>query len=207
MRDPKFRQRFRANRRPPNRPRSGARRLTHRLPRPRGRRAESAFEGIDKTRKIGLSEPQPIDNLNQAKVHYILETEKLYSFLDSYSVCQFIFGPSWQLYSTSQLQEAIKAINGWDVSIEEMMEVGARRLNLLRAFNAREGITREDERIPKKLKTALKGGASDGVFVTDEEVEQAKDWYYEEAGWDVATGTPTRETLTALGLEWVAELL
>lgn len=164
-------------------------------------------ERSERLDEIGLVEPQPINNLNREKVHFILETEKLYSFLDSYNVCMFIFGPSWQLYSTSQLQEAIKAINGWDVSIEEILEVGERRLNLLRAFNAREGITREDERIPKKLKTALKGGASDGVFVTDEEVEQAKDWYYEEAGWDVASGTPTKETLTALGLEWVAELL
>ena len=165
---------------------------------------ESRSERLD---VLGLTDPQPSDKLTREKVHFALQTEKLFSFLDYYSVCMFVFGASWQLYSVSQLQEAIKAINGWDVSIDEIFEVGERRLNMLRAFNAREGITREDERIPKKLKTALKGGASDGVFVTDEEVEQAKDWYYEEAGWDVATGTPTAAKLNTLGLDWVAELL
>ncbi len=39
------------------------------------------------------------------------------------------------------------------------------------------------------------------------EVEQAKDWYYAMAGWDVATGTPTREKLEELELGWVAEIL
>ncbi|MBN2556764.1 MAG: aldehyde ferredoxin oxidoreductase family protein [Anaerolineales bacterium] len=165
---------------------------------------EARSERLD---EIGLTDPQPSDKLTREKVHFALRTEKFFSFLDSYSVCMFVFGASWQLYSVSQLQEAIKAINGWDVSIDEIFEVGERRLNMLRAFNAREGITREDERIPKKLKTALKGGASDGVYVTDEEVEQAKDWYFEEAGWDVATGVPTAAKLEALGLDWVAELL
>jgi aldehyde:ferredoxin oxidoreductase len=43
--------------------------------------------------------------------------------------------------------------------------------------------------------------------VTQEEVEQAKDWYYAMAGWDVATGVPTRARLEGLELGWVADLL
>ena len=59
--------------------------------------------------------------------------------------------------------------------------------------------------LPKKLKHALVGGKTDGIFITDKDVEQAKDWYYALAGWDVASGTPTRAKLAELNLEWVAD--
>ena len=77
----------------------------------------------------------------------------------------------------------------------------------MRAFNAREGFGRDDEKLPKKLSEALVGGPSAGLFITGEELEKVKDSYYTEAGWDVATGVPKRETLEALGLGWVAEIL
>jgi aldehyde:ferredoxin oxidoreductase len=85
--------------------------------------------------------------------------------------------------------------------------MGERRLNLLRAFNAREGFDRAADVLPKKLAQALSGGKSDGLSVTEEELEQAKDWYYALSGWDVATGAPTKEKLEELGLGWVGDLL
>jgi aldehyde:ferredoxin oxidoreductase len=103
--------------------------------------------------------------------------------------------------------DAVRAITGWNVSLWELMKVGERRLNLMRAFNAREGFGRDEDRLPKKLSEALVGGKSDGIFVTEEELEQAKDTYYAMAGWDVANGTPTRAKLEELGLAWVADIL
>lgn len=155
--------------------------------------------------ELGLTNPQPIDVLNEEKVRYALTTQKWYSCLDSLCVCNFVFGPAWQLYRTSQLAEAVSAITGWDINLDELMLVGERRLNLLRSFNAREGVGREADVLPKKLKHALVGGKTDGIFITDKDVEQAKDWYYALAGWDVASGTPTRAKLAELNLEWVAD--
>jgi aldehyde:ferredoxin oxidoreductase len=77
----------------------------------------------------------------------------------------------------------------------------------LRAFNAREGIGRAEDRFTKRLHEALTGGVSDGLAVTPEELEAAKVLYYEMAGWDVRTGTPRRAKLVELGLGWVAEQL
>ncbi len=73
-----------------------------------------------------------------------------------------MFGPAWQLFGPDQLVEAVKTITGWNVTLDELMQVGERRLNMLRAFNAREGFTREDDKLPKKLSQALTGGPSDG---------------------------------------------
>ena len=143
--------------------------------------------------------------LNEEKVRYALTTQHAYSALDSVNMCQFVFGPAWQLYSMSQLADAVRLITGWEVTVEELQRVGERRLNLLRAFNAREGIGREADRLPKKLHKALVGGKSDGYVVTEDEVERAKDWYYAMSGWDVESGMPSRETLERLDLAWVAD--
>jgi aldehyde:ferredoxin oxidoreductase len=50
----------------------------------------------------------------------------------------------------------------------------------------------------------LRGGASDGLSVSRQELEEALDMYYEMCGWDVTTGTPTRGKLEELGLGWMA---
>jgi aldehyde:ferredoxin oxidoreductase len=157
----------------------------------------------DRLAMIGFHEQQEKYSLTDEKVRYALVTEYLYSCLDSVNVCQFVFGGAWHLYGPDQLAQTVQAVTGWDVTIEELLLVGERRLNMLRAFNAREGLTREDDKLPKKMAKALKGGPSDGFNFTPEELEEAKDTYYALAGWDVATGTPTPEKLTALGLGWL----
>jgi len=156
--------------------------------------------------ELDLLDPQPSRVLNAEKVRYAFYTQSLYSCLDSVSVCQFVFGPAWHLYGPSQLVEAVRAVTGWNVSLWELMKVGERRLNLLRAFNAREGIGAEGDTMPPKLLIPLQGGRSDGVAVTAEEVETAKALYYRMAGWD-ENGRPTRAKLEELALGWVADEL
>jgi aldehyde:ferredoxin oxidoreductase len=99
----------------------------------------------------------------------------------------------------------MKATTGWDWTVADILKCGERRLNMLRAFNAREGVGREQDTLPKRIyDEPLKGGASDGVAVTRQEVEEALDMYYDMCGWDVATGKPTRAKLEELGLGWMA---
>jgi aldehyde:ferredoxin oxidoreductase len=162
---------------------------------------------LERMSEIGLTEPVHPKVLNEAKVRFALVTEHAYSCLDTVNMCQFVFGPAWHLYGMKQLVAVVRSITGWDVSLDELMRLGERRLNMLRAFNAREGIDRSRDTLPKKLNKALTGGKSDGLFVTQEEIEQAKDWYYAMAGWDVSTGTPTRPKLEELDLGWVADEL
>jgi len=156
--------------------------------------------------ELGLLDPQPLQVLNAEKVRYALYTQYLCSCLDSVSLCQFVFGPAWQLYGPSQLVEAVRAVTGWNASLWELMKVGERRLNLLRAFNAREGSGAEVDTVPPKLLIPLQGGKSDGVAVAAEEVEAAKALYYRMAGWD-ENGRPTRAKLEELALGWVADEL
>jgi len=160
----------------------------------------------DRMSQLDLNGELPLDVLNAEKVRYAFYTQLFYSATDSVCVCQFVFGPSFQLYGPNQLVEAIQAVTGWSFSLWELMKVGERRLNLMRAFNAREGAGAEEDTAPAKMRTPLRGGPTDGVFVSDEELDEAKDLYYAMAGWD-KRGRPRRAKLEELGLGWVnAEL-
>ncbi|MDX1437250.1 MAG: aldehyde ferredoxin oxidoreductase family protein, partial [Anaerolineales bacterium] len=157
--------------------------------------------------QLGLEHPQPSNVLNEEKVRYALTTQWLYSATDSVTICQFVFGPSWHLFDSEQLAALVQYVTGWEFTVEDLLKLGELRLNLLRAFNARESITRDRDTLPKKLFKPRVGGATDGVALTEAELENAKDIYYEMAGWDRTTGVPTREKLEELDLGWVADLL
>jgi aldehyde:ferredoxin oxidoreductase len=157
----------------------------------------------DRMAELDLMDPQPSRILNAEKVRYALYTEWLYSCLDSLDLCQFVWGPAWQLYGPSQMVDMVRAVTGWNVSLWELLKVGERRLNLMRLFNAREGVGAEHDTVPPKLLQPLQGGRSDGISVSREEVEEAKAIYYGMAGWD-QQGRPMKAKLEELGLGWAA---
>ena len=144
--------------------------------------------------------------LNAEKVKFAWETQKNYSFLDTLSLCQFVWGPAWTVYGPDEEVALIKAVTGWEVTLEEIQQIGERRINMMRAFNAREGVGRDQDTLPKKLFKPLKGGRSDGLVITPDELESALDLYYELAGWNKTTGNPTPTKLAELGLDWIQAL-
>jgi aldehyde:ferredoxin oxidoreductase len=157
---------------------------------------------LNRLKMIGLSEPQPSYSLTPEKVRFAYLTEVFYSLLDSAELCQFVFGPAWTLYGPAETVEMIRAVSGWDVTVEELMAVGERRLNLFRAFNAREGLDRKADKLPKKFFKQLQGvGPTAGIALTHEEVESAIDEYYKLAGW-TKNGIPTPETMERLEIAW-----
>jgi aldehyde:ferredoxin oxidoreductase len=158
--------------------------------------------------QLGLHDPQPDLALNPEMVRYAMITQHLYSAMDSINVCQFVYGPAWQLYSSDDLVKAAQAVTGWNVTLYELMQVGERRLNMMRAFNAREGIGREADTLPKKFfKRPLEGGKTAGYVLDYDEWQQSLETYYKMSGWDIETGQPTRTKLEALGIAWVADQL
>ncbi len=162
----------------------------------------------DRMALLDLTEAQPRLSLGPEKIRFARRTQYLYSLMDSVNVCQFVYGPSWQLFGPQELQDMIAYVTGWDVTIDELLRVGERRLNMLRAFNAREGIDRRQDNLPEKMfRKALQGGSTAGIKLDRAEFEAALDEYFRQSGWDVETGVPTRAKLESLDLGWVADLL
>jgi len=156
---------------------------------------------------LGFSQAQKPRSLSAEKIRFAVVTQRMYSAMDSLDLCQFVFGPAWQLYGPNDMVELVCAVTGWeDVTFDELQKVGERRINMMRAFNAREGFDRQNDTLPEKLFKPLKGGVSDGWKLDRAEVEAAMDKYFEFCGWDVKTGNPTRAKLEELDLGWVADL-
>lgn len=162
----------------------------------------------DRLSLLGLTDPQEALSLNKEKIIFLIKTQQYYSMLDSLNLCQFAHGPAWQLYGPAETLKLVKAVTGWDVTVAELLEVGKRRINLMRAFNAREGIAAEQDKLPEKFYTKpLVGGATDGWKLDKEQYHRALNEYYRQAGLDPKTGIPLRQTFESLELGWVADLL
>lgn len=169
---------------------------------------EGDFEAFkDRLAVLGLHEEQQPLSLSDEKIRFALTTQYMYSALDSLDLCQFVFGPAWQLYGPQEIPKVVQAITGWeDVTIDEIQQLGERRLNMMRAFNAREGIDRKNDKFPDKFFKPLQGGASDGWQLDRAEMDAALEKYYAFSGWDVETGVPTAEKLEELDLSWISEV-
>ncbi len=141
--------------------------------------------------------------LDDEKVRFAIETQKFVSVMDILCLCQFVWGPSFQLYGPSDLLDLCKYGIGWDTSLHELMLIGERRINMMRFFNEREGFTKKDDTLPERVFKPLPDGPSKGLCLDKETFEQAKETYYELAGWDNDTGNPTEATLKRLSLGWV----
>ena len=91
------------------------------------------------------------------------------------------------------------------MSPSQVLTIGERVIDLERAFNVREGITRKDDILPERfLKEPLpkECGASAGSVV---ELEPMLEEYYHVRGWHPETGIPTDETFEKSNLKYVEE--
>lgn len=140
--------------------------------------------------------------LDKNKSKFTLSTQKFYSTLDTLCLCQFAWGPSWQLYGPMDLIDFCRYAIGWETTIQELQDIGERRINLMRMFNVKLGFTRKNDRIPPKAYLPMPSGPNQGLGIYKEDFENALDAYYDFAGWN-KDGIPTEETLKRLGLDWL----
>ena len=99
------------------------------------------------------------------------------------------------------LCEAVNAATGWDMDVEECMDVGRRAVNLARIFNLRNGISPELDAPSKRYGSTPHDGISAGQGIMPHLSDMLNN-YYRLMGWD-DKGRPLPETLRNLGLEAV----
>ena len=156
---------------------------------------------------MGLTEAQEPMSLGPGKIKFAYLGQAFYSMMDALTLCQFVYGPAWCLFGPVETVAMVNAVTGWDVTIEELIQVGIRRINLMRTFNAREGFTREEDTLPDKFFKPLGGsGPTAGIAVGRDEFERALDQYYELHNW-TQNGIPTKAALKKSDIEWAAEYL
>jgi len=155
-------------------------------------------------RGFGISKSSKSNVLNFEKVKLVSYTQRAVSMLDSLSLCQFCFG-FWPAYNFNNVVQLLNHATGWDTNLWELMLVGERRINIMRAYNAKMGFTKEDDILPDKVFKEIEGGPSAGYKIDKEDFEKAKSDYYQMMGWDKKTGNPTLLKLKELGLDWLKD--
>jgi len=150
-----------------------------------------------RTELLGI--PQSVNRYGyEGKAQMVRDLQLNYATFDCLIACVFgAFAISLEDYS-----DALRTVTGWPMTPEELRRIAERAWNLTRLFNVREGFTRKDDTLPERLFTlASTTGPSKGELVNKEDFEKMLDEYYEIAGWEKATGVPTKEKLVELGIE------
>jgi len=92
----------------------------------------------------------------------------------------------------------LTAITGKDMNISVLLEIGERIYNLERMFNLGAGLSRKDDKLPRRfLESAFKEGLSKGQTVP---LEEMLDSYYAVRKWD-KEGVPSPKLLEKLGID------
>jgi len=158
--------------------------------------------------QLGLTNNMKPGIICDERARLVAITQRFISAVDTLGLCTFIWGVGWSLYRPSELVEMLNAVTGWNLTIEDILEIGERRINLLKAFNMREGFTRSEDTISPKLFKPLQGtGPTAGVYYSIDEFEHLKDEYYRLMGWNIDDGNPTEKKFSELGIEWVSPLV
>jgi aldehyde:ferredoxin oxidoreductase len=153
--------------------------------------------------KIGITEPTGATDLGEKKVRTWYTAERWNSMEKVVGLC--FFGPAPRSFiQVADVLGAVRAATGWDVTVEELLEVGERAVNLARMFNVREGFSRADDRLPDRLHGPIENGPLAGTAISREDFDLALTGLYRLKGWDPETAVPTPERLRTLGIEWAA---
>src|SRR5438445_46215 len=119
---------------------------------------------------------------------------------DSLVMCRFTSERGFGLFIGEPYATMVRAVTGWDVTVDELERVGERIINLERLFNVREGVRRAQDVLPwRVMHEPIPEGPSAGMHCSPAELSTMLDDYYALRGWD-ADGVPTRARLAALGL-------
>jgi aldehyde:ferredoxin oxidoreductase len=142
-----------------------------------------------------LAIPRLIDRFaNQGKAGIVANHQDTAAVVDSLVLCKF----TNMVVSVEFFARTLSAVNGSNFTADDLMKVGERTWNMERLYNLREGFTKADDTLPKRLlEEPVAEGPSQGHTVR---LEGMLEEYYQFRGWD-EDGVPKQKKLIELGLD------
>jgi aldehyde:ferredoxin oxidoreductase len=133
------------------------------------------------------------------KAFLVKDGEDFGAIVDSTGMCKsggtFVLA---ELY-WPDIAAALEAATGMEMPVERLQHIGERIYNLQRCYNALHGITRADDKLPRRFSDEPSpSGNARGQTI---DVEPMLEEYYQLRGWDLQRGWPTPEKLRELGLQ------
>lgn len=130
----------------------------------------------------------------QGKAGIVILHQNAAAAIDSLVLCKF----TNMAVAEEYFARAVTAVTGVSYSTGDLIRVGERVWNLERMYNLREGFTRADDTLPRRLlEEPVPDGPSKGWV---SHLPEMLDEYYRFRGWD-ENGVPTQRKLEELGLQ------
>jgi len=137
---------------------------------------------------------------------YSRYSEDWYALFNSLSLCNR--AQVNRFYHVDTLAELLQAVTGVKVNPTELMQAAERAWTVGKMLSVREGFDRRHDRVPEAWFHPLPLDDREKPItdyyqtteLTRQDMEKLLDDYYDERGYDTATGLPTREKLEELGL-------
>lgn len=119
-------------------------------------------------------------------------------------MCQFIMMAA----NTANMPDWFNAVTGWDMSMDEMLDVGERIANLRMAYEVREGGNPRKRGVPSRVTGKSTEGTHAGPLAGIElDTETLETEFLAACDWDTETCKPSAAKLESLGLKEVAVAL
>lgn len=140
----------------------------------------------------GAYDPYDLDTAAECAILY----QDVCSMCNSITICSFMFLCGGLLLS--DLVDYINLVTEWDMTVNELVECGARGFMLQKIINVRDGLRRKDDNLPPKIAIPSLTGNRAGRAPSDH--QKILDDYYMKRNWS-SNGVPTVPSLKKLGLD------
>lgn len=122
------------------------------------------------------------------------------AIVDALEICKNTF-VAMEILPFEAAADLLNAALGWEISAQDLQNIGTRINNAERVYNTMCGLKKEDDTLPKRfIEEPMPeecGPTAGSVF----ELEPMLEEYYSARGWDPETGVPRLATLKKLNLE------
>ncbi|MFN2234701.1 MAG: aldehyde ferredoxin oxidoreductase family protein [Anaerolineales bacterium] len=147
-----------------------------------------------------LALPRLIDRFaTQGKAGIVSVHQNSAAVIDSLLYCKF----ANMAVAEEFFARTLSAVTGEQFTADDLMMVGERVWTLERLYNLREGFSKEDDTLPKRmLEEPVSEGPSEGFTV---KLEPMLEEYYAFRGWD-ENGVPKPDKLKELSLDFAIEV-
>ena len=152
---------------------------------------------------FGAIEPRPSDRFaEEENADLVVYNQDNTAWKETGIICAFSSGWGWVPDLYGRMLAAARGIEQLSHN-DHLLRVGERILNLERAFNVREGFSRQQDTLPKRMLTEplhTRKAPGEGQIVRSQ--DKFLDRYYEIRGW-TKEGIPSSQKLNELGLGYV----
>lgn len=162
---------------------------------------ESETNFLKSMKPLGILEAVSAKSLGPRKVKLFTYNQQLWGIYMVLDICIFVGVPG-HTFGLENIVNIVKAATGWNTSIFELMKVAEKGLTMARAFNLREGLSKNDDKLPKRLYEGIENGNNAGSKIDEYELKKAIELYYRLMGWD-KDGVPEDFKLYELELDWL----